>query len=286
MRIGDIGDVDVIPNGSAVGRRIIGAVDLERRARAQGSSQHIRDQVGLRIVVLSQPLRGARRIEVAQAHHPDALLRPDIREQPLEIALRLAVRIHRHLRRVFRDRNRRRMAVDRARRREDEAADSGADCRLQQYTSSRHIVGHILLRLGDRLRDYRKSGQMDDRLDALALEERLDQLAVPHTPLDEARAPGDRLAVPRAQVIQHNDLETALQELIYDDTADVPCPAGDENPCHAGGSIPKSRRTASSRPYPWPSSAAFFRAMVGWCRNLFSNTWLNCSTWARSSGLR
>src|SRR3989441_1108279 len=188
MRIGDIGDVDVIPNGSAVGRRIIGAVDLERRARAQGSSQH--------------------------------------------------------------------------------------------------IVGHILLRLGDRLRDQRKSGQMDDRLDALALEERLDQLAVPHPPLDEAGAPGDRLAAPRAQVIQHNDLETPLQELIYDDTADVPCPSGDENPCHAGGSIPKSRRTASSRPYPWPSSAAFFRAMVGWCRSLFSSTWLNCSTWARSSGLR
>src|SRR5216684_8818266 len=127
---------------------------------------------------------------------------------------------------------------------------------------------------------------MDDRLDALTLEQRLDQLAVPHPSLDEARAPGDRLAVPRAQVIQHNDLETPLQELCYDDTADVPCPPGDEDPCHAGGSIPKRRRTAWSKPYPRPSSAACFRAMVGWCSNLFSNAWLNCSIWARSSGLR
>src|SRR5882672_2339462 len=89
------------------------------------------------------------------------------------------------------------------------------------------------------------------------------------TPLDEARPPCNRLPVPGAQVVQHHDLEAPLQELIYDDAADVPCTPGDENPSHSGGSIPKSRRTASSRPYPRPSSAAFFRVMVGSCRNLF-----------------
>src|SRR5712671_1685996 len=134
-----------------------------------------------------------------------------------------------------------------------------------------HLVGHILLRLGDRLRDQRKGGQVDDRLDVLTLEQRLDQLPVPDPSLDEPRPPGDRLPVSGTQVVQHDDLETPLQKLIYDDAADVPCPPGDEDSPHAGGSIPKSRRTASSRPYPRPSSAAFFSVIVGWCRNLFSN---------------
>ncbi len=125
--------------------------------------------------------------------------------------------------------------------------------------------------MGDRFRDQREGGQVDNRLDVLTLEERLDQLAVPDTPLDETGPPGDRLPVPRAQVVQYYDLEPPLQELIYDDAADVACTPGAEDPVDAAGSIPNRGRTASSRPYPRPSSAAFFRAMVGWCRNLFSS---------------
>ena len=71
--------------------------------------------------------------------------------------------------------------------------------------------------------------------DAFTLEQRLDQLAVPHAPLDEARPPGHRLAVPRAQVVQDDDLEAPLQKLIYDDAADVPCTPRDEDSSHGGG---------------------------------------------------
>jgi len=77
MRVGDIGDVDIIPNRRPVGRRIIGAVHVERLTLAERRGEHVRDQMRLRIVVFSPLLRGTRGIEVAQAHHPHAVLRCD-----------------------------------------------------------------------------------------------------------------------------------------------------------------------------------------------------------------
>ncbi len=248
----------------------------------------------LRIVVFAKPCGGARGVEVAQAHHAHAVPGPDVGEQPLEISLRLAVRIHRRLRRVLHDRDLCRMPVHRARGREDETTDLGANRRLQQYTGGRHIVGHILLRLSNRLRDEGEGGQVDDCLDALSREHRLDQLAVAYFPLDEAGTTRDCLTVTVAQVIEDDDLVPPIQELIDDDAADVARTPRDKDalrhsappPRGPSDSIPNSRRSASSRPYPRPSSAAALSAMLGWCRNLLSNAWLNCSTRARSSALK
>src|SRR6266550_987847 len=203
----------------------------------------------LRVVILSPLLRRPRGIEIPQAHHRESMLRTELREQPLEIPFRLAVRVDRRLRGILRNRYRRRVAVHGAGGREDKAADLGASGGLQQYTGGGHIVGHILARLGHRLRHERESGQMDDRFDALTLEQRLDQLAVSYSALDEPRASGDGLAVPRTQVVEHDDVEATFEELIYENAADVSCPAGHEHASgHAGGSIPNRRRSASSSP--------------------------------------
>src|SRR4029077_11205659 len=141
------------------------------------------------------------------------------------------------------------MTVDRARRDEDEVADFCPDRRLQQYTGGCHIVGHIHLWLRHRFWHEREGSHVDNRLDSLPLEQRLDQLAIAHVALDETGAPGHCLPVAPTEVVEYDHSMPPREALIYDDAADVSCTAGDEDPRrHAGGSIPNSRRTASSRP--------------------------------------
>ena len=156
--------------------------------------------------------------------------RTSVREQLLEIPLRLAVRIHRPLRRVLGNGNRRRVPVHRAGGRENETADPGANRCLQQYTGGRHIVGHILLRLRNRLGHERERGQVDDGRDAFPLEQCVEQLAISHISLDQAGPPSHGLAVAGAQVVEYDHRMPSVEELIYDDTADVPCSARDEDP--------------------------------------------------------
>ena len=70
---------------------------------------------------------------------------------------------------------------------------------------------------------------MNDGLDALALEQRLDQLAISHISVDKAGPARHGLAVARAQVVEDDHRMPSVEELIYDDAADVPCPARDQD---------------------------------------------------------
>src|SRR6266511_1579002 len=53
VRVGNIGDMHVVPDCGTVSGRIIGAVDLERTAPAERRRQHIRDQLRLRVEVFA-----------------------------------------------------------------------------------------------------------------------------------------------------------------------------------------------------------------------------------------
>ena len=68
MRLGKVGHVDEIADGGAIGRRIVGAEDLDPGSLAERRRDDQRDQVGFRIVLLAKfPVRiSARGIEVAE----------------------------------------------------------------------------------------------------------------------------------------------------------------------------------------------------------------------------
>src|SRR5699024_11991846 len=70
--VGQIGDVDVVAHGGAVGGGVVGAEDRDVGPVAQGRLQHQRDQVGLDHPVLAGPAVGAGDVEVAQAHRAQA----------------------------------------------------------------------------------------------------------------------------------------------------------------------------------------------------------------------
>ena len=141
--------------------------------------------MGLRIMILSPLVGRTARVEIAQAHDAHPALWSHFGQQPLELPLRLTVRIDRRLRRVLRNRNLGRMTIDGARRRKDKPAYSRLYGQLQQYTGSRHVVGHIHLGLGHGFGDQGVGRQVDDRLDALLIQQSLEQLAVPHPALNE-----------------------------------------------------------------------------------------------------
>ena len=61
VRVGQVGDVDVVAHGGAVRRRVVGAEHLHGPTRAERAANHERDQVGLRIVVLRRSRRRDRR---------------------------------------------------------------------------------------------------------------------------------------------------------------------------------------------------------------------------------
>src|SRR4029077_3446260 len=65
VRVGQIGDVDVVPDARAVGGRIVVAEDRQL-GPAAGGAQDGRDQVRLRIVILAELVRGARDVEIAK----------------------------------------------------------------------------------------------------------------------------------------------------------------------------------------------------------------------------
>ncbi len=146
----------------------------------------------------------------------------------------------------------------------------GAKRGVQQYAGGRDVVRAVFFGIGDRFGDQRERGEVNDGIDALAREQRFDERAVADAALREGGAGIDRGAVAGAQIIDHDDAATLIEELVHYDTADVPCPTRDEHACrHSGGSPgafssrPNNRRSASSNPYPRPCSAATFNANVG-----------------------
>src|SRR5690348_13752007 len=93
MRVAQIGDVDVIADGSPVGGRIIGAVDLDRLAGAERRTQYPRDQVGFRVVILPDLALGigASGIEIAQGRKTEPVSAGIPIQCPLDGELCLAI---------------------------------------------------------------------------------------------------------------------------------------------------------------------------------------------------
>ena len=107
VRVGQVGDVDVVADAGPVGRRVVVAEDRRRPAGLDGLEDG-RDQVRLGVVVLAGPLGRPGDVEVAQAHAAQAVGPAIPVERSFERPLRLAVRVDRAERRVLGDRRSRR----------------------------------------------------------------------------------------------------------------------------------------------------------------------------------
>ena len=103
MGVGEICDVDIVPDGGAIGRRIVGAEYSEITDMPLDGHHRSRDQMRLRIAQLADFPFGIRAtgIEISERHDAQTIGAREIAEDTLDHALRGAVGVHGLLRRVF-----------------------------------------------------------------------------------------------------------------------------------------------------------------------------------------
>src|SRR5271154_791422 len=93
MRICDVEDVDVVAHTGAVGRRIVGAENIDGGNRSGGGIQHARNQMRFRAMSLTAFGGSAGGVEVAQRGAVQSSVGAVIGENLFEEQFGLAVRI-------------------------------------------------------------------------------------------------------------------------------------------------------------------------------------------------
>jgi hypothetical protein len=240
MSARQVDDVDVIAHARAIGRRPVGTEHAELRApphRHLGDERH--QVVGHVVGVLADQPAGMRphRIEVAQvADRPACVGLREVGQQHLDEPLAAAVRIRRPRARALPDRHRLRIAVDRGRGAEHEAAHVGPRQRLQQHLRSGDVVVVVLERPGNRLPDGLQPGEVQHGTDVVTLQEIVEQRGVTHVALHERHRqagdplhPAQRLGAGIAEVVEHHDRTSVLEQLDHGVRTDVSRSAGDQH---------------------------------------------------------
>ena len=94
VRVGEVGDMDVIADAGAVGCRVV-VTEHRQLAAPLGGHQDVRDEMCLGRVVFAECLGRAGDVEVAESDGPEAVCPAVPAERAFERALRVAVRVDR-----------------------------------------------------------------------------------------------------------------------------------------------------------------------------------------------
>ena len=106
MGLGQIDDVNVVADATAIGGGVVGSVDLHGLLPAQCHHENIGNEMGLDPVILAELSGGSGGVEVAERHEGDAVQFSVPAEDLLEHQLRLPVGIDRFLEEGLVDRHR------------------------------------------------------------------------------------------------------------------------------------------------------------------------------------
>jgi hypothetical protein len=214
VRAREVDDVHVVAHGRAVGRRVVGAEELQRRA-ARRRRDRERDEVALGRVVLAElAVRvGARGVEVAQRGPAQAVGVAVPVQHALDEELRVAVRVERQQRVVLGDGHLGGAAVDGRRRREHDVAHAVRDHGVEQVQRAHEVVAEVLARVAHGLAHLDAGRELDDGRDGVRLEDGVDGRRIGQVALDE-RAPAQRPAVARRHVVEHDGLEPRGRDVL------------------------------------------------------------------------
>src|SRR5271170_2421911 len=144
--------MDIVPNAGAVGRRVVGPENLQRRAIAPDGFKSGRDEVSLRAMNLAHQavFIGTRRIEIAESDKTNSVGPIVSTQSLLEREFGGAIGIDRQLRRILGYGHLCRRAVGGASRRENKLPDIRLQYRVQQGESGDKVVLKILSGIEDR----------------------------------------------------------------------------------------------------------------------------------------
>jgi len=211
MGIGQIHDMDVIPDTGAVPGRVIGPEDPDLLPETHGRLNDQWDEMGLGLMKLANvPLRvSAGGIEVPQIDVLETVGPIIVLQDLLDEELGPAIGIDRILRMVFGDGDLLRMAVGGAGGGEDEMFHTEFSHHLEEVQCADHIIPVICFGLEDGLLHKGKGAEVHDRLDPAVFKTGPELIDVQEVALKEL-TPFDKSPVATAQIVKDDRLETFL----------------------------------------------------------------------------
>jgi len=228
MRLGEIGDMDIVADAGAVRRRVVRAEDGERRAAAEGGADRQRHQVGFGVVILADPAAriSAGGVEVAQAGRAQAMDAVGPEQPLLDHQLAFAIGIGRRERGVLVDRDAGRVAEQRRGRGEDEAEAAGLHRGIGDGEAVRQVVRAIAQRVAHALADQRERGEVEHRIEPVGRENLPEPAAIREVGHDQGRSGQDRGTVALAEVVDHHHRGAAFEQRQHQVAADIAGAAG------------------------------------------------------------
>ena len=230
VRRGEIGGVHVVANAGAVGRRVVGAEDLQRIHPALSDPQHQRNEVGLGIVVLAVRTVGvgAGGVEVAKQREPESVGLREVADHPLDGELGPGVGAAGHLLGLLAHGHLGVEAVGRTRAREEHPVDVRLAHRRQQAERADDVVAVVVVGVGHRLADVGRRGEVHHRLDAVVLHDRGELRGVGEVAHHETIR-GHRVAMAEAEVVVGDGVGAFGDQVAKAGGPDESGAAGDED---------------------------------------------------------
>ncbi len=225
MATREIDHMNVVAYPGTVARRIVATEYAQLLANAGGNLRDIRHQVvrnALRVFADQAARVSTRRIEVPQqGNAPNrGIASGEIPQDPLNHQFRMAVGVGGSEGRVFANRDRGRIAIDRRRRGKHQHSDSRLRHRAAQRQRAVHVVVVVLDRLFDRFPHGLETGEVDHGIEPVSREYIPQRTGVAHVRLRELGRPAgdpryatDHRAKAVAQGVEDDDLVARLHQL-------------------------------------------------------------------------
>ena len=243
--LGKIHDVNVVADARAVGRRIVGAKDLNARFLAERDFEDIGDDVRFLPVMFAKFLGASGGVKIPEANIGQAVLPVIPIKNALEHQLGFAVRIDGLFRLVFSDRHMLRYTKDGAGGGEDEFADAGLNATFEEIDAIGNVVAKILTGIGHAFRHERIGRKVHHSIRTNLLQQPEQVHAVGQIKLVKFRARIHRGTMAFAEIIENDDFVAITQQMFNTNATNVTGAAGNKN-FHAGRC---SRRHAGKQAY-------------------------------------
>ena len=225
---GQIADVDVVPDGGAVGRRVIRAEDAKPLALPQGRlASYLNQQLASGRGLPGAAVRcGARHIEIAQGCVAHGRGGGQVSEHPLGHQLGRAIGVDGLGRRLCGDQLRLRGPINRRGGREHEMADAGLRAGFHENAGLGSVV--IVIQQGFRHGHIHAggSGKMQHGGDLALFQQGSEQRLVSRVALREPALPGNRRRHAGGEIVYDGDFIARLEQIQRHMAAYVASPSG------------------------------------------------------------
>ena len=227
--LGEVVDVDIVTDTSAVRSGIVGAKNANWTGRTKSGAEQVGDEMGLGVVAFGVAIPRAGGVEITEDGVAESVNLAKPLEHDFGLQFGLAVGIHGEFGSVFADGNGLRKTEDGAGGGEDKTRDFVAKTGFEKCERGSGIVAEIKGGVLHGLGDFGECGEVHNGVDGRFGKELVEEGAVGDIADHQAGGGRYRRAVAAGEVIENGDLKIALQEEANGGPANVASAASDED---------------------------------------------------------